>query len=65
MEQPVNLSQPSYGATYENQAFSHPAYITACELHFLQGFYKGKWNVFSQEKFFSPLSLGTQATDPS
>jgi hypothetical protein len=61
----ANLSQPSYGATYENRAFSHPAYIATYELPFLQGFYKGKCNFFSQEKLFSLLSLGTQATDPS
>jgi hypothetical protein len=65
IEQLVNLSQPSYGATYENQAFSHLAYIATCELPFLQGFYKGKCNFFSQEKFFSLLSSGTQAIDPS
>jgi hypothetical protein len=61
----MNLSQPSYGATYENQTFSHPAYIETYELPFLWGFYKGKCNFFSQEKFFSLLSSGTQATDPS
>jgi hypothetical protein len=65
IEQPVNISHPSYGATCENQAFSHPAYIATCEIPFLQGFYKGKCNFFSQEKFFSLLSLGIQATDPS
>jgi hypothetical protein len=65
IEKPANLSQPSYGATYENQEFSHPAYIATYELPFLQGFYKGKCNFFSQEKFFSLLSSGTQATDPS
>jgi hypothetical protein len=65
IEKPVNISHPSYGATYENQAFSHPAYIATYELPFLQGFYKGKCNFFSQEKFFSLLSSGTQATDPS
>jgi hypothetical protein len=65
IEQPVNLSQPIYGATCENQAFLHPAYTTTCELSFLQGFYKGKCNFFSQEKFFSLLSSGIQATNPS
>jgi hypothetical protein len=55
----MKISHPSYGATYENQAFSHPAYIATCELPFLQGFYKGKCNFFSQEKFFSLLSSGT------
>jgi hypothetical protein len=65
IEQPTNIYHPSYGATYENQEFSHPAYIETCELPFLQGFYKGKCNFFSQENFFSLLSSGTQATDPS
>jgi hypothetical protein len=63
--QPANLSQPNYGATYENRTFLHPTYIETYKLPFLQGFYKGKCNFFSQEKFFSLLSLGTQATDPS
>jgi hypothetical protein len=40
IEQPANLSQPSYGATYENQAFSHPAYIATCELPFYRVFTK-------------------------
>jgi hypothetical protein len=62
---PANLSQPSYGTTCENQEFSHPAYIATYEIPFLEGFYKGKCNFFSQEKFFSLLSSGTQATDPS
>jgi hypothetical protein len=61
----VKISHPSYGATCENQAFLHPAYIATYELPFLQGFYKGKCNFFSQEKFFSLLSSGTQAIDPS
>jgi hypothetical protein len=61
----MNLSQPSYGATYENQAFSHPAYIATCELPFLWGFYKGECKLFSQEKFFCLPYLETQAIDPS
>jgi hypothetical protein len=65
IEQPVNILHPSYGATCENQAFSHPAHIATRELPFLQGFYKGKCNFFSQEKFFSFLSSGIQAIDPS
>jgi hypothetical protein len=65
IEKTANLSQPSYGATYENQAFSQPAYIATCEHPFLWGFYKGKCNFISQEKFFSLLSSGTQATNPS
>jgi hypothetical protein len=59
---PTNYSHRSYDAAYKNQAFSHPPYIVTCKLPFLQGFYKGKCNFFSQEKFFSLLSSGTQAT---
>ena len=56
IEKPTNISHPRYGATYENQAFSHPTYIENCELPFLQGFYKGKLNFFLM-KSYSPFSL--------
>jgi hypothetical protein len=49
---------PSYSATYGNQAFPHPSYGATRGNPPNNGFYKGKHNFISQEKFFSLLSLG-------
>jgi hypothetical protein len=56
IEQPANLSQPNYGATCENQAFSHPAYIATCELPFYRVFTKENATSFLR-KSSSPFSL--------
>jgi hypothetical protein len=56
IEQPANLSQPSYGATYENHAFLHPAYIATCELPFYKVFTRENTTSFLK-KSSSPFSL--------
>jgi hypothetical protein len=59
IEKPTNISHPSYGATCENQAFSHPAYITTYELPFYKVFTRENVTSFLRKKFFSLLSSGT------
>jgi hypothetical protein len=54
IEKPVNLSQPSYGATYENQAFSHPSHSAACENHLLIGFLQREMQLLFSGKFLLP-----------
>jgi hypothetical protein len=56
IEKPANLSQPSYGATCENQAFSHPAYIATCELLFYRVFTRENATSFLRESS-SPFFL--------